>query len=256
MENKKIVIANWKMKLSQKESLILAEEMKKKFAGFKAGEVGVCPGFLSISEASKIFKGTIIKLGAQNVFWEEKGAYTGEVSPINLSEAGCEMVIIGHSERREYLLENYEMIHKKLKAVLEVSGLMPVVCVGEEKDERKTNKRDFILVDQINQAFGGLNVMEDQRIVVAYEPIWAIGSGVAIEPSDCDYAHKIIRLSLNEIFGAKISKQCFRIIYGGSISSKNVKDFVSLPNLDGLLVGGASLDAEEFYRVADSIING
>lgn len=255
MENQKIVIANWKMKLGLKESLNLAVEMKERFKDF-SGEAGVCPNFISLPEIKRIFTGSVLKLGAQNVFWEEKGAYTGEVSPINLAEAGCEMVIIGHSERREYLLENYEMIHKKLKAVLEVKGLMPIVCVGEEKDERKTNKRDFILVDQVNQAFGGLNIMENQRIVVAYEPIWAIGSGVAIEPSDCDYAHKIIRLALNELFGAKISNQSFRIIYGGSISSKNVADFVNLDNLDGLLVGGASLDAEEFYKVAEAIVGG
>ena len=254
MQNQKIVVANWKMKLSLAESGELAKEMKNKFENFSGAEVGICPSLIALSEVKKILKGGPLKLGAQNVFWEEKGAYTGEVSPLNLAEAGCETVIIGHSERREYLLENYEMIHKKLKAVLEVKELMPIVCVGEEKDERKTNKRDFILVDQVNQAFSGLNILENQKIVVAYEPIWAIGSGVAIEPSDCDYAHKIIRLTLNELFGAKISEKCFRIIYGGSITSKNVKEFSGLANLDGLLVGGASLDAQEFYKVAEAIV--
>ncbi|MFA6393631.1 MAG: triose-phosphate isomerase [Patescibacteria group bacterium] len=255
MSDRRIVIANWKMKLGLKESLDLAEKMKEKFAGFKDCEAGICPNFIALSEVKKILKGSPLKLGAQDVFWEEKGAYTGEVSAINLDEAGCELVIIGHSERRRYMLENYEMIHKKLKAVLEVKNLMPVVCVGEEKDERKTDKRDFILIDQVNQAFGGLNLMEDQKIVVAYEPIWAIGSGTAIEPSECDYAHKIIRLTLNELFGAKISGQVFRIIYGGSVSPKNVAEFKGLAHLDGFLVGGASLDANEFYEVAKLIIN-
>ncbi|MFA6171037.1 MAG: triose-phosphate isomerase [Patescibacteria group bacterium] len=251
----KIVIANWKMKLGYKESVALAKEMKIKFKDFKGGEVGICPNFISLAEVKKNLEGSPLMCGSQNVFWEAQGAYTGEISPLNLSEIGCDMAIIGHSERREYLLENYEMVHKKLKAVLEVENLMPVVCLGEEKDERKSKKRDFILVDQVNQAFGGLSIMENQKIVVAYEPIWAIGSGVAIEPSDCDYAHKIIRLTLNELFGSKISEKCFRIIYGGSISSKNVNEFVNLENLDGLLVGGASLNAEEFYKVANILIN-
>ncbi|MFA6106836.1 MAG: triose-phosphate isomerase [Patescibacteria group bacterium] len=251
----RIVIANWKMKLGLKESLDLAKKMKEKFKGFEDGEAGICPNFIALSEVKKILAGSPLRLGAQDVFWEEKGAYTGEISALNLSEAGCDMVIIGHSERRRYMLENYEMIHKKLKAVLEVENLMPIVCVGEEKDERKTDKRDFILIDQVNQAFGGLNLTEDQKIVVAYEPIWAIGSGTAIEPSECDYAHKIIRLTLNELFGAKISARVFRIIYGGSVSPKNVTEFKGLAHLDGFLVGGASLDADEFYKVAELIIN-
>lgn len=178
----------------------------------------------------------------------------GEISPSMLVEAGCQYVIIGHSERRGYLLENYEMIHKELKAVLYLDQLVPIVCIGESLDERKTDRRDFVLIDQLHQALGGINLTASQQIIIAYEPVWAIGTGTAIEPAEAEYAHKIIRLALNDMFGMRVVKKNFRIIYGGSINSKNVKNFAKLGNMDGLLVGGASLDAKEFYKVAKVIL--
>ena len=252
--NNKIIIANWKMKLSLAETLELAEKMRDKFKGIKSGEAVVCPNFISLLEVGKIFRGGVIKLGAQNVFWEDKGAYTGEVSPSMLKDAGCEYVIVGHSERRKYLLENYEMIHQKFKAALNVEGLTPIVCIGEEAEERKTDRRDFVLVDQLQQALGGINLLGDQQVIVAYEPIWAIGSGVAIEPEEAEYAHKIIKIALRDMFGMKIVENNFRIIYGGSISSKNIKEFANLEGVDGFLVGGASLDAGEFYKIVKAIL--
>ncbi len=254
MTKQKIVIANWKMKLTLAETLNLAKSMKAKLAELKKGTIVVCPNLISLIDVNKILKGNNVKLGAQNVFWEEKGAYTGEISPNMLKEAGCEYAIIGHSERRKYLLENYEIIHQKLKAVLNVDGLIPVVCIGENTDERKTDRRDFVLVDQLHQALGGIDIIGDQRIIIAYEPIWAIGSGVAIEPSEAEYAHKIIKLTLKDIFGLQIAGNNFSIIYGGSIDGKNVKSFADIENIDGLLVGGASLDAQEFYKVAKAIL--
>lgn len=254
MKKKKIVIANWKMKLTLKESLRLAKKMKSKLNKFDNDRVVICPDFVSLVGVKDILGKSKIKLGAQDVFWEERGAYTGELSAETLAEAGCEYVIIGHSERREYLLENYEMIHKKTKAVLNIDGLTPIVCVGESGSERKSNKRDFVLVDQINQALGGIDISGNQQIIIAYEPIWAIGSGVAIEPQEAEYAHKIIRLALSDMFGATAVANNFRIIYGGSVNSKNVKGFVNLNDIDGLLVGTASLDAEEFLKVASSIL--
>jgi triosephosphate isomerase (TIM) len=250
----KITIANWKMKLKLEESLDLTRKMIEKFKDFDKEEVVICPNLISLVEVGKLLKDTPLKLGAQNVFWEDRGAFTGEVSPSMLAEAGCEFVIVGHSERRKYLLENYEMIHQKVKAVLNIPNLIPIVCIGEETKDRKTDRRDFILVDQLQQALGGLNVLESQRIIIAYEPIWAIGSGVAIEPSESEYAHKIIRLTINELFGIQSAEKNFQIIYGGSISSKNVGAFVNQENLDGLLVGGASLDSEEFCKVAQAIL--
>lgn len=253
MKNK-IVIGNWKMKLTLAKSLELAKEFKVKFKNFTKEEVVICPPYIALDEASKMLKGSLVKVGAQNVFWEDSGAFTGEVSPGMLLEAGCQYVIIGHSERRRYLLENYEMIHQKVKAVLNVNNLTPIICIGEESSARKTDKRDFVLMEQLQQALGGINLMADQKIIVAYEPVWAIGSGLVIEPSEAEYAHKIIKLALNDIFNLEIVNNNFRIIYGGSINSKNAKDFVSLDNIDGFLVGGASLDVDEFYKIAKAIL--
>jgi triosephosphate isomerase len=254
IKKEKLVVANWKMKLTLAETVKLAKAMKNKFKGFKGGIVAVCPNFISLTETGKIIKDSPLKLGAQSVFWEEHGAYTGEISASMLAQAGCEFVIVGHSERREYQLENYEMIHQKIKAVLNTDKLTPIVCVGENFSERKTDRRDFVLVHQLQQALGGVNILGREQVVIAYEPIWAIGSGVAIEPTEAEYAHKIIKLTLNDLFGPQIAANNFRIVYGGSISSKNVKGFVDLENTDGLLVGGASLDAEEFYKVAKAMI--
>lgn len=253
MQKEKIIVANWKMKLGLAETLKLTKRVKAKFKGLNSGIIAVCPNFISLPEVKKILSGSKIKLGAQDVFWEDKGAYTGEVSPSMLMEVGCEYVIIGHSERRKFLMENYEMIHREVKAVLDVEHLIPIVCIGENWDERKTDRRDFVLFDQMQQALSGINIVGNQQIIIAYEPIWAIGSGTAIEPSEAEYAHKIIRLTLNDMFGVKIVNNNFRIIYGGSITSKNIQSFIGLEDIDGMLVGGASLDAKEFYLVAKAI---
>lgn len=253
--NNKIVIANLKMKLGVKDTLDLAKKYKEKFKGFKSkGEVVVCPDFISLNDVKKAIRGTKIKLGAQDVFWEDKGAFTGEISASMLEEVGCEYVIVGHSERRKYLLENYEMIHKEVKAVLNTKNLTPIVCIGEEAEERKTDRRDFVLVNQLQESLSGVRLMKNQKIIVAYEPIWAIGSGIAIEPTEAEYAHKIIRLALNDIFGAKTVSDNMRIIYGGSVDSKNVKGFKNLENLDGFLIGTSSLNAQEFYKIAKEVL--
>jgi len=249
-----LIIANWKMKLGLAETLDLAKKVRDKFTAVNNGVVAVCPNFLSLTAVKDILSGSAVKLGAQDVFWEENGAYTGEISPSMLVEAGCEYVIIGHSERRKYLMVNYEMIHKSIKAVLASGNLTPIVCLGENWDERKTDRRDYVLFDQMQQALSGINIVGDQKMIIAYEPIWAIGSGTAIEPAEADYAHKIIKLTLNDMYGMKILSNNFRVIYGGSINSKNVKGFSGLENMDGLLVGGASLDADEFYHVATALI--
>lgn len=253
MSTKKYIIANWKMNLNFTETLSLAKEFKKKFVGFNQGEVAVCPSTLALSEAAKILKGSLIKLGAQNVFWEDKGMYTGEISADMLAEIGCQYVILGHSDRRKYLFENYEMIHKKVRAVIETEKLTPIVCIGETIEEKESDKRDFVLVEQLQQALSGIDVFGNQEIIVAYEPIWALGTGTAIEPAEAEYAHKIIKLALNDMFSMRVVSKNFSVIYGGSINSKNVKGFANLENMDGLLVGGASLKAEEFFKVAQTI---
>jgi len=253
MSNKKYIIANWKMNLNLAESVSLAKKFKEKFAGFDKGEVVICPSFLALTETAEILKGSAVKVGAQNVSWENKGAYTGEVSAGMLAEAGCRYVILGHSERRKYLFENYEMIHKKVRAVLEVKNLTPIVCIGESLEEKQSDRRDFVLIDQLQQALSGIDIFGEQEIIVAYEPTWAIGTGTAIEPVEAEYAHKIIKLALNDMFGMQVNNKNFRIIYGGSINQQNVKGFHNLENMDGLLVGGVSLKADEFYEVAKEI---
>ncbi len=255
MPNQKIIIANWKMKLGLADTVKLAGEIGEKLADLaKKCELAVCPNFISLLDVKKKLAGTDIKMGAQDVFWEGNGAYTGEISASMLLEAGCKYVIIGHSERRKFLMENYEMIHREIKAVLRSEELVPVVCIGENWDERKTDRRDFVLFDQLQQALSGVDIIGDQKIIVAYEPIWAIGSGTAIEPSEAEYAHKIVKLTIKDMFGQKTATDNFRVIYGGSLNSRNVKGFVGMDNLDGVLVGGASLDAEEFYKVAAAIV--
>ncbi|MEA3398586.1 MAG: triose-phosphate isomerase [Patescibacteria group bacterium] len=254
MNDDKIIIANWKMKLGLEETIKLSQSIKEKFKNVNKGNIAVCPNFVSLLEVGKILKSSQIKIGAQNTFWENKGAFTGEISPAMLVEAGCEYVIIGHSERRKFLMVNYEMIHREIKAVLSAEDLVPIVCIGENWDERKTDRRDFVLFDQLQQALSGIDIVGNQQIIIAYEPIWAIGSGTAIEPNEAEYAHKIVKLTLNDMYGQKIVKNNFKIIYGGSINSSNVGEFINLENIDGLLVGGASLDANEFYIVANAML--
>jgi triosephosphate isomerase (TIM) len=253
--NNKTIIGNWKMKKGLAESVVLAKKMASKFKNFKdAGKtVAVCPTLVALTEVNKVLKKSNIKIGAQNVFWEDRGSYTGEVSPQMLIEAGCRYVIIGHSERRKYLLENYSMIHQKVREVLNTEKLIPVICIGEENEDRKTDRRDFVLLNQLQQALGGIDISKNQKIIVAYEPVWAIGSGTAIEPEEVVYAHKIIRLALDDMFGIQVIENNFQIIYGGSVTAKNVKQFSNLENMDGLLVGGASLDAEEFFKICRGI---
>lgn len=250
----KIVLGNWKMKKDMQESLALAEQLKEKFADLEKGEVAVCPDHVSLVQVREKLRGSNLKLGSQNVFWEHRGSFTGEISPETLKQAGCEYVIIGHSERRRYLLENYSMIHQKTKSVLDVEGLTPVICVGESIEEKESEKRDYVIIDQLQQALGGVHIMKKQQVVVAYEPVWAIGSGMPIKPEEAAYAHKIIKLALNDMYGMELINNNFRVIYGGSVNSENVNDFAGLENLDGILLGGASLDAEEFYKVADAIL--
>jgi len=253
MNKEEIIIANWKMNLNLAQTISLTKEYKKEFVGFDQGKIVVCPSALFLTEVAEILKSSAIKLGAQNVSWENRGAYTGEISANMLAEVGCGYVILGHSERRCYLFENYEMIHKKIRAVLEVENLTPIVCIGESLEDKRSDRRDFVLVDQLQQALSGIDIFGEQVIIIAYEPIWAIGTGMAIEPAEAEYAHKIIRLALNDMFGMQVNNKNFRVIYGGSISLKNIKGFNNLENMDGLLVGGASLGADEFYQIAKTL---
>ena len=248
MSKQKIVIANWKMRLGLAESVALAQEYVKYV---KSGEIEVvaCASEIALSRVGDVFQVSGIGLGAQNVFWEMKGEYTGEVAPKTLVEAGCTHVIIGHSERRLHLLENYAMIHQKLKAVLANTELVPVVCVGETLKEKEADKTDYVVIDQLQQSLGGIELTLRQQIIIAYEPIWAIGTGKAIQPGDVNTMHEIIGAALVDILGVDAAKGQTRVIYGGSVNSRNVGAFKKINNVDGFLVGTASINAAEFADI-------
>ena len=254
----KFVIGNWKMKLSERESIALAEAVTRSWAAQQAEtedvQVVLCPSHLAIADVHDVIHGTGIGLGAQDVFWEDKGAYTGEISPATLKELGCKYGIVGHSERRQHLGETDEMVHKKAAALLR-HDLHPIVCVGETAEEKDAGKRDAVVIGQVKAALEGLTPVGNQRIVVAYEPRWAIGTGRAASPDDAAAAHHLIRETLYELYANDVvDRQCF-VIYGGSADASNVGSFLSVDVIEGVLVGGASLKADEFVKMAETALD-
>lgn len=245
-----LVVANWKMKLGVSASRELATELKR--ARFNGVEIVVCPSFVNLLAVVDVLKKTGVQIGAQNCFWESSGAYTGEVSPAELYEAGCRYVIIGHSERRQYLRETDSDVHHKVKAAL-AAGLIPIVCVGETFEQRQQGGQDYVLIDQTVKALEGISLLPPQQLVVAYEPVWVIGSGQAIEPAEAGAAHQVIRQTLIDIFPLSVVADSIRIIYGGSVNESNVKSFTALPHTSGVLVGGASLHPADFIALVNEL---
>lgn len=204
----------------------------------------ICPPFVSLAEVKEIIKGSSIKLGAQNLYFEEEGAYTGEISPLMLSEL-CEFVIIGHSERRQYFHETNEVVNKKIKAALKV-GLKPILCVGEKLEENEAGRTGAVIAEQLK--FSLANVDSPKGLTVAYEPIWAIGTGRAATGQQANGTIGFIRQSLARLYNEAVSQK-MRILYGGSVTADNVAEFMKQPEIDGALVGGASLKAEQFLSI-------
>ncbi|MBU1915859.1 triose-phosphate isomerase, partial [Patescibacteria group bacterium] len=193
-----------------------------------------------------------ISVGAQNVFWEDKGAYTGEISPLNLKDLGCDYCIVGHSERRTFLNESDEMVQRKVAALLR-HNINPIICVGETRAEREAGKRDAVIIKQVQAALaeGGSRPTGNQHIIIAYEPVWVIGTGQAVSPTDAAAVHHIIRDMLREMYSVdEVEKNCF-VIYGGSVNVTNLSAFLQEDVIEGALVGGASLQADEFIRLAE-----
>lgn len=259
---KSIIIANWKMQLSFQETKTLAKEIlnrlkkvekkEKKLIDF---DLVLCPPFMSLPEVSKIFgpKKDILLCGAQDCFWEEKGGFTGEVSPKRLKELGCTHVIIGHSERRRILKETDEMVHKKVKAALK-AGLIPIICVGETRDQRDKGLKEQTIINQVSKALDGISLKANQKIIIAYEPVWVIGSGWAIEPAEAGYMCKIIYQRVIDLYTLPLVRNNVRLIYGGSVDSTTIKSFVGQEIIDGVLVGGASLKSKEFIKMCELIL--
>ena len=238
---KKIIAGNWKMNKTPKEALELIEMLKSKVDTDKA-DVVFCVPYIDLIPASDALKGTNISLGAQNMFYEENGAYTGEISPSMLKEVGVKYVIIGHSERRSYFAETDEMINKKIKKALE-HDLIPILCVGESLDQREEGIFIEFIRTQIKKAFLGISSEQAKKVVIAYEPIWAIGTGKTASNEQAEEICHIIRQAISEIYSKEVA-DVIRIQYGGSVNEKNASDLFAMPSIDGGLVGGASLKVD------------
>jgi len=242
---KKIIIANWKMQLSIKESLELARELVKKNKSAK-NELIICPDFLSLPFIGPVLKKSFFGLGAQDSAEEGKGAYTGEVSAFNLKTLGVKYAILGHSERRLHLHENSAIINKKIKIALK-NKIIPVLCIGEKLEEKDNGQTKKVLVNELRKALKGIKIKRANELIIAYEPLWAIGSGHSIIPVEAEIMHGYIKKETEKILGKKIS-----VIYGGSVNSDNSALFLSQKNVDGLLVGGASLKSSEFIKICQN----
>ncbi len=241
---KKLIVGNWKNNLSLKDSLALAKNYTKVFRGHK-GTIVACPNVWALVGVKKIL-GASIKLGAQDVGWQERGAHTGEVDAKTLAELGCSYVIIGHSERRAQG-ESCRQVNLKLQAILKESKLTPIICVGESWSHYQAKKGQAFVAGQIKRALDKVKLGERQ-IVVAYEPIWAIGTGKAMMAEEAQIMQAFIRAEARKILGAKAR---LSVLYGGSVNGLNAKAYLAKPDIDGLLVGGASLKIQEFKKIAN-----
>ena len=240
-----LLAGNWKMNLTLPQSVELAKTVAGG-AGSASGEVAVCVPFTAITVVGEVLKGTNVRLGAQNGHWEASGAYTGEISMGQLTDAGCGMVLIGHSERRKLFGDTDEWVNKKLGAALK-AGLTPVVCVGETLEERESQKTWRVLETQIAGGLKGFAPADLSKVVIAYEPVWAIGTGKTASPAQAQEAHLFIRAQLKKIHGDGFAAGT-RILYGGSVTADNVDSLMAQADVDGALVGGASLK-KDFLRI-------
>jgi triosephosphate isomerase len=245
---KKLVAGNWKMNNDVVESSELAKSLKSLSGEFNADvEVLVCPAFPSLYSVKQELCGSNIKIGAQNMHYEDKGAFTGEVSAVMLKNMGVEYVIIGHSERRQIFFEDDETVNKKLKAALK-HGLKPILCVGETLEQREGNVEKETVRNQVAKAFEGIGADDAVKITVAYEPVWAIGTGKTATSFQANEMAAFIRKSIAEIYSLEVSEDVL-IQYGGSVKKDNANEILTQPDIDGALVGGASLQALEFLNI-------
>ena len=241
-----IIAGNWKMNTTVSEAMELVKAMKEKLHQIAGVEKVLCPPFISLTTVKELIKGTSIKLGAQNMYFERSGAYTGEVSPAMLTGL-CEFVILGHSERRGYFGETDQLVNKKVKAALAV-GLTPIVCVGESLEQNNAGETVGVITRQVKAAFEG--IASPKGTVIAYEPIWAIGTGKSASGEQANAVIKVIRSTVAQIYGDSLA-QAMRIQYGGSANNANIAEFIRQPEIDGALVGGASLKAAEFLGIVE-----
>jgi len=243
----KFIAGNWKMNSTRAETVSLIQALIHKTAAVKKTTVMVAPPFTNLQVAEETLRNSQIKLGAQNLFWEDKGAYTGEISPVMLKDLSCSYVILGHSERRQYFHETDHDVNKKVGAALK-HDLLAVVCVGETLEQRELNQTMWVVEHQIRSSLQGFSASDSMQFTIAYEPIWAIGTGIAAKPADAVEVHSMIRFTLADLFG-KLAADSIRIQYGGSVTPENIVAFINEPEIDGALVGGASLKADSFAAI-------
>jgi len=246
---RRVIAGNWKMYKTQVEARALVSALAPLVAQAQHCDIVVAPPFTAIAAAVEAARGTSIAVSGQDLFWEKEGAFTGEISAAMLVEAGCRYVIIGHSERRQFFGETDENVHKKTKAAL-AAGLIPIVCVGESLQERESSATEAVLERQFRGGLAGLTPAEFSRILIAYEPVWAIGTGRVATPEQAAAAHRFLRQLVASNFSAELAS-ALRILYGGSVKPDNVEGLMAQEELDGALVGGASLDAKPFAAIVN-----
>jgi triosephosphate isomerase len=249
MARKKFIAGNWKMNTTLDEAVKLAKEIVQKLGTVTDVDIAICPPYTSLHAISQVIIGSTIKLGAQDVHWDHNGAFTGKVCCGMLKSVGCTHVIIGHSEQRTYFGETNETVNKKVKAALH-SDLLPIVCVGETLDERKSGKMDSVITGHVRGGFTGISKQDALKCTLAYEPVWAIGTGVVATPQQANDAHVFIRKLLAEMYDQPTA-ETIRIQYGGSMKPDNARELLALSDVDGGLIGGAALKAESFAGIVN-----
>ncbi len=239
-----IIAGNWKMNTTVSEAIKLVSEICSPLDEIANVDKIICPPFVSLAPVRELIKGSSIKLGAQNLYFEEKGTYTGEVSPLMLAEL-CEFVIIGHSERRHYFNETGEIVNKKIRAALG-AGLKPILCIGERLEENEAGRTEEVVTEQLKSSLAGIDYLNG--LVIAYEPVWAIGTGKAATGKQANETIGFIRYNIAKLYDEKVAREV-RILYGGSVTAENAVEFMSQPEIDGALVGGASLKTDQFLSI-------
>jgi triosephosphate isomerase (TIM) len=242
-----LLAGNWKMFKTAEEAVLFAKDLSARVSDVRDRDILICPPYVYLHRLINAFSGSPVKIGAQNVFWEDEGAFTGEISAPMLRSLDVSACIIGHSERRQYFAETDETVNRRLKACLKAE-LLPIVCVGETLQEREAGKTIPVVKTQLTGGLNGLQSGDAERTVIAYEPVWAIGTGKTATPEIAQEVHAAIRSHLVELFG-KSTADTIRILYGGSVKPDNIDALMAKADIDGALVGGASLDASSFERI-------
>ena len=253
---KKIVAGNWKMNKTGAEAVSFARELKNKTLNITKTDIIICPSYVALLPMYEILKESRIHLGAQNVHWESSGAYTGEISAEMIETAGCSHVIIGHSERRQYFGETNQTVNKKINRCL-TTPLIPIVCIGETLQQRQEGRTNDVVKEQLVEGLAGLSSDHIKRLILAYEPVWAIGTGVTATPDQAEEVHRFIREVIHGMFDSRIADS-IQILYGGSMKPGNIQDLLLQPDIDGGLIGGASLKIDsyvEMIKIAEELSN-